>query len=517
MKLKKSSPRTTAAAPAGSGQPSAPESLSSGRKVRRRTVAKAEPAEAPAAASEVPQTPAPEAPPPRKVPRRKTVAKAKTTALPATASPRFPKTDVAKRKPPAGIRRRKTAAVIETVAAQVAAAPVVAAPILADRPPQARKLPPGIPPILLEDDKPAPRPVSGPGQRYALGPAATVERFEAEGELPESYGTQQVLLAARDPHWLYAHWDLTAEQQRRYNALSSDRHLILRVCRDAAGSRPVAEVHVHPESRHWFIHVDRAGAQYVCELGYYAKGGGWTTLSTSGATLAPTDAMSAEVSVEFATIPYEIPLVKLVELVKEAARENVPLAQALQQLRAEGHPELPASAPPPPAAQWTPAQERALAEVISMDRVRRVWMGSLEITELIRGQFAQELASMAAAQLGAPTSPGGASVSSPFGGGQPARGFWFNVNAELIIYGATEPTATVTIGGRTIKLRPDGSFSYRFALPDGSYELPVVAVSSDQTDGRAAELQFSRKTEHRGEVGAHPQDPGLKPPAPGNV
>ena len=34
---------------------------------------------------------------------------------------------------------------------------------------------------------------------------------------------------------------------------------------------------------------------------------------------------------------------------------------------------------------------------------------------------------------------------------------------------------------------------------------------------RAAELKFSRDTEYRGEVGAHPQDPQLKPPLAANV
>ncbi|HXE42117.1 MAG TPA: hypothetical protein VN516_03745, partial [Candidatus Baltobacteraceae bacterium] len=95
--------------------------------------------------------------------------------------------------------------------------------------------------------------------------------------------------------------------------------------------------------------------------------------------------------------------------------------------------------------------------------------------------------------------------------------FWFNVNAELIIYGATEPNAKVTLGGNQIKLRPDGSFSYRFSLPDGKYDLPAVAVSADGTDARAAELKFTRETEYRGDVGAHPQDPSLKPPLPDNV
>jgi hypothetical protein len=396
--------------------------------------------------------------------------------------------------------------------------PLAEAPSPAPAPaPQASSGTPPIPPILLEDDQPAAVSVSGPGQRYSLGPSPPVERMEPEGELPDTYGTQQLLLTARDPHWLYAHWDLTRQQQRYFNSLSVDQHLILRVSTDPPGAGPASEVHVHPESRHWFVHVDRAGTRYMCELGFYTRDREWVTVSTSGTTLTPPDTISDETSAEFVTIPYELPLARLVSLVKAALQENVPLAKALLELRAQGHPGLPGLPAPPPPGEWTPAQERALAELISMDHVRRVWMGSLEITELIRRQFLQELASMAAAQLGAITSPAGAAISSPLGGEQPVRGFWFNINAELIVYGATEPTATVTIGGRPIRLRPDGSFSYRFALPDGQYELPVVAVSADQTDGRAAGLQFSRQTEYRGDVGAQPQDPELKRPDPGNV
>ena len=75
----------------------------------------------------------------------------------------------------------------------------------------------------------------------------------------------------------------------------------------------------------------------------------------------------------------------------------------------------------------------------------------------------------------------------------------------------------MAIGGRDIRLRPDGSFSFRFALPDGHYELPVTAISADQSDGRAAELRFDRQTEYRGDVGVHLQDAGLKTPRAENV
>jgi hypothetical protein len=90
--------------------------------------------------------------------------------------------------------------------------------------------------------------------------------------------------------------------------------------------------------------------------------------------------------------------------------------------------------------------------------------------------------------------------------------FWFKVNAELILYGSTERDARVTIAGRPVVLRPDGSFSFRFALPDGDFTLPAIAVNAAGTDGRAAQLRFTRATVLTGDVGVHPQDVKLKPP-----
>ena len=367
------------------------------------------------------------------------------------------------------------------------------------------------PPILLEGDQPAPPPASGPGQKYALGPTPPAQQFEtAETELPEAYGTKKLFLTARDPHWLYAHWDLTREQQLRLNAKSADGHLVLRIYPGKIEGHSRYEIHVHPESRHWFAHVERAGDSYAAELGYYSPVGRWIRVAVSGATVTPPDAAAVETEAEFATIPLEFPFPRLMQIIQQAVGENLSLAQAIEELRRHGHPELPRATAAPPAT-WTPQQEQALSKIISIDDVRRVWMGSLEITELIRRKLAREISSLGVTSLGV------SSLSSPFGGAEQPKGFWFNVNAELIIYGATEPTAKVTLDGREIKLRPDGSFSFRFALPDGKYELPAVAVSADGTEARAADLKFSRATEYRGDVGAHPQDPALKPPSPDNV
>ncbi len=199
-----------------------------------------------------------------------------------------------------------------------------------------------VPPILLEGDQTLPPPAAGPGEKYSLGPSPVVQQFDdAENELPEAYGTQKLFLTARDPHWLYAHWDLTREQQSMLNVESGDGHLVLRLYANDMAGHPAYEIHVHPDSRHWFAHVERAGDSYVAELGYYSPVGRWMRVAVSAATFTPPDAAASEAEEEFATIPFEFPFARLLDIIKSAVREYLPLAQAIEELRRVGHPDLP--------------------------------------------------------------------------------------------------------------------------------------------------------------------------------
>lgn len=387
-----------------------------------------------------------------------------------------------------------------------------------------------IPALLLEGDLSSTPLPSGPGARYDLGrPVSPPERAASGaelGELPQAYGTKRLVATARDPFWLYVFWDLTDAQQRGFNQKSRDGHLIVRLFATSESGRVTSETHVHPESRNWFINVPASGLQYQVELGYHTKKGAWQFISESRPVTTPPDSVTDDTSAEFVTLPSELPFRQLIGLVRQVVAENVPLMEALAQLRAEGFERLPApehfkrslrEAGEAPLPKWTPEQERALAQVITMDEVRRVWLGSHEITELVRKQLVRELSSQSAAAVGAGARAiSSLGVSSPLGGDIPGarKGFWFNVNAELIIYGATEPDATVTIGDRQIRLRGDGTFSYRFSLPDGQYALPICATSADGDDSRNADLSFSRDTQYRGDVGTHPQDAALRTPRP---
>jgi len=348
----------------------------------------------------------------------------------------------------------------------------------------------GVPmlPILLEGDETPPPSLTGPGQKYALEPTPSAPLVAgAQASLPEAYGTGKLLLAARDPHWLYAQWDLTPQQQRQYNALSAEGHLVVRLFPGALGGRPVREIPVHPESRHWFIHVDRAETRYVARLGYYTPSRRWVTVATSAPAVTPPDTASTDQTLRFATIPAHVRLTQLAALTQQAA---------------------PPAGPPP----LEPARERALAELAKARVTPEEVPGSPGIAEAAPRQGKQPGAAVEPGPF-ALSSLEAASISSPYGVAQqrPA-GFWFSVNAELVLYGATEPDATVAIGGQPVHLRPDGTFSCRLALPDGEHAVTVSALSA-QGELRQAELRFVRRTDYRDEPNPAPPDQSPPPPA----
>src|SRR5207248_772451 len=97
-------------------------------------------------------------------------------------------------------------------------------------------------------------------------------------------------------------------------------------------------------------------------------------------------------------------------------------------------------------APWTEAQEAAVQE--ALEQRTPIWANSLELPQWRRQPIE--------------------SIFSPLGGPEwKPHDFRLKVDAEVIIYGATDPTATVTLAGHNVELRPDGTFSCRLALPDG--------------------------------------------------
>jgi hypothetical protein len=326
-------------------------------------------------------------------------------------------------------------------------------------------------------------------------------------------------LQARDPHWLHAHWDLDPQAMQAAEAQAESGRLTLTVFEEGANSTPPVVATLDRGAAAWFVHVERSGTRFVAELGFVTPGGVWHSLARSAPACTPSNGESAagDEALRFATIPVDAPLTPAL-VASTVAR---PVSPA-------GYPNRARSGVLPTAAPaWTTAQHRALAEVARLGVAQRVWVGSLDLTELVRQRLGWD-----AANLEHGHAPGGSSPAVAFGvsdsvpvptsgissptdvAGVPSErhDFWLDVNAELVLYGATQPDATLTVGGRPVPLGPDGKFSLRFALPDGEYRLPVQAVARTGDDVRQVTLEFRRRSEYDGEVGVHPQDSRLKSP-----
>ena len=68
------------------------------------------------------------------------------------------------------------------------------------------------------------------------------------------------------------------------------------------------------------------------------------------------------------------------------------------------------------------------------------------------------------------------------------------IDAELVIYGSTDPNAHVTIKGEPVPVCPDGTFAVKMHLPDRRQVVPVVAGSCDGVEQKTVILGVERNT-----------------------
>lgn len=392
-----------------------------------------------------------------------------------------------------------------------------------------------IPPILLEGD-PDPatykkakaktataaapvastKPAAELAKPSALEPAAKVSSPASGESEPTRLG--ELRLLARDPYTLFAQWDFADSELNRARSLAADGMILLRVHKRSVEGPIIVEIPVLGGERYEFVPVPHSATAYACQLGYRsATARQWFTLAQSETVVTAPDPQAYRAG--------STPLMMGRWSVSEDEVFNV--VERLQNSAFQ-----PAS--PVPSAHDYFAAAKSTEEPLAPAWIARAVPGietpsapanlqpsdhSLPSSaELIRtGNHPWSLGAIPSASVplmelvvGAPLESPSSHLTVP---PEAKRGFWFAVNAEVVVYGATEPDATVTLAGRKVKLRPDGSFSFRFSLPDGQFQLPITAASADGIEWRGAELNLSRSTGLTGDVGVHPQDKSLRPPA----
>jgi hypothetical protein len=304
------------------------------------------------------------------------------------------------------------------------------------------------------------------------------------GELPDGYGESRIVLMPRDPQWAYAYWDVPnahKEELRRQGG----QQLALRVYDvtdiDINHQAPhsVQEYLCDEMAREWYLPVPVSDRNYVADIGYRCADGRWLVLARSAPITVPPVYPSDWIEDAFITVSWNE------DLKGKTLYQLVP-----------------------------PAKKQAMYDTATGNQLYDAVFGMTQATESMRiaGSLFGSMQQTPEAAVSSYVFPSGvgmwavpsASGLNMSGVGFSAsavptrpRKFWLVADAELIVYGATEPDATVTIGDRQIKLNPDGTFRFQMSFQDGIIDYPIKAVAVDGEQTRSIHMNFERETPSR--------------------
>jgi hypothetical protein len=313
-------------------------------------------------------------------------------------------------------------------------------------------------------------------------------------DLPAGYGESRIVLMPRDPQWAYAYWDITKEHKEELRR-QGGQQLALRiydvtdVSIEYESPHSIQEYPCDEMAREWYMPIPVSDRDYVMDIGYRCADGRWLVLARSAPVHIPPVYPSDWIEDHFITVDWEQDLrsqtlFTLVPPSKKVYAENPIYDQVFDM------------------AQGVEAQRVAGSLFGSMQHVPGSHVpGSIPSIETLSSYvFPSGVGMWAVPTMSGLTMSGVGMSGVGFSASQPPirpRKFWLIADAELIVYGATEPDATVTIGGRPIKLNSDGTFRFQMSFQDGLIDYPIMAVAADGEQNRSIHMKFTRETPSR--------------------
>lgn len=324
------------------------------------------------------------------------------------------------------------------------------------------------------------------------GTLASVD--EELSDLPGGYGESRIVLMPRDPQWAYAYWDVSNEHKEELRR-QGGQQLALRIYDvtdinlDYESPHSIQEYPCDELAREWYMPIPVSDRDYVIDIGYRCADGRWLVLARSAEVHIPPVYPSDWIEDHFITVDWEEDLrgktlFTLVPPSKKVYAQN-PIYDQIFDM-----------------AQGVEAQRVAGSLFGSMQHVPGSHVpGSIPSIETVSSYiFPSGVGMWAIPTMSGLTMSGVGMSGVGFSASQPPirpRKFWLIADAELIVYGATEPDATVTIGGRPIKLNSDGTFRFQMSFQDGLIDYPIMAVAADGEQNRSIHMKFTRETPSR--------------------
>jgi uncharacterized protein len=323
------------------------------------------------------------------------------------------------------------------------------------------------------------------------GTLASVD--EGLGDLPGGYGESRIVLMPRDPQWCYTYWDIPNEHREDLRR-QGGQQLALRIydvtdiSLEYQAPHSIQEYPCDELAREWYLPMPVSDRDYVVDMGYRCADGRWLVLARSAPVRVPPVYPSDWIEDQFITVNWDE------DLRSKTVYKLVPPSQRMEQA-AMG------------AQMGNPIYDQifGMAKSAEAQRVAGSLYGSMQQVPVHEQAISSYVFPSGVGMWAVPTMSGltmsgvgmsGVGFSASAVPMRP-RQFWLVADAELIVYGATEPDATVTIGGRPIKLNPDGTFRFQMSFQDGLIDYPIMAVAADGVQTRSIHMKFNRETPSR--------------------
>ena len=275
--------------------------------------------------------------------------------------------------------------------------------------------------------------------KYYLGAEQRVMPPVEAIEIPAGYNVDRIVALVRDPYWIFAYWEVTGH---KFHEL--ERHFGA----DWPQCKTILRVYDRTESSTAHFDIELApGAR-----NWYINVGAERRYQVAIGALSPDGRFE------------QIAISNLVETPSGRVSDRID-------------------------EEWM-IPDDVFMKIFAASGGHDMHAASAELKELLARRLEEEISS------GAVSSFGSGALRAPGKG----RKFRLWVATELILYGGTEPDAHVTVQGKEVKLRADGTFSLRFALPDGKIDLPVTAVSADAVEERTIETDVTKKSNKKAPV-----------------
>ena len=333
-----------------------------------------------------------------------------------------------------------------------------------------------------------------------LESASTISEDELTGELPLEYGETRIVMQVRDPHWAYAYWEIPRIELKRLELEVgifefAHSHFVLRLHNVSQGFSQ--EIKLSEHARNWYIYLESPQTVYQVELGMHSPTEGYTFIALSNLVQTPPDSVAERWAAPIAAEPVAViePEERLGGHEFVVRPESPGIARITEPEQVYFSSVSGDSIPHPGSSELLAGQKLVPPGMPSSADVAFV-PGGVSSFEMPSSFGMPSSFAMPTSPMPSSADWTSAGVSSYSKNPEDAEDddIFLTAAVEVIVYGRVKVGCELTFQGNPLRVRPDGSFSLRLALPfDSSHSIDLVATDPVTKNTRTIKAAVSLK------------------------